>query len=126
MLQAADTVLANYFTFAGRANRAEYWWWMLFMFLTTLILLAVDSYLIAPTFGQTAIMNPDQSPATMVANLLFFFPSLTVTVRRMHDIGKSGFWLFIVFVPLIGALLLLYWSLKGGTQGYNDYGPMQY
>jgi uncharacterized membrane protein YhaH (DUF805 family) len=126
MFQAADTVLSNYFTFSGRANRAEYWWWMLFMFLTAVVMVLVDAFLIAPSFGQSALTPKGSSPASVVTNLLLFFPSLTVTVRRLHDIDRSGLWIFIAFVPLIGALLLLFWSLQGGTQGSNSYGPAPY
>ncbi|MEP4031460.1 MULTISPECIES: DUF805 domain-containing protein [Stappiaceae] len=126
MLQAADTVLAKYFTFSGRANRAEYWWWMLFMFLIGGTMYLVDAFLVAPAFGQSVTTSTGNTPASTVANLLLFLPSLTVSVRRLHDIDKSGLWLFVVFVPLIGALLLLYWSLKGGTMGSNDYGAPSY
>ena len=126
MFQAADTVLANYFTFSGRANRAEYWWWMLFAFLVAVAMVLVDTFFIAPSFGQNSMVLNGKSPASLITNLLLFFPSLTVSVRRLHDIDRSGLWIFIAFVPLIGALLLFIWSLQGGTQGSNSYGPAPY
>ncbi|WP_417677635.1 DUF805 domain-containing protein [Roseibium sp.] len=126
MFQAADTVLSNYFTFSGRANRAEYWWWMLFMFLTAVVMVLVDAFFIAPSFSQSPIALDGKSPASLVTNLLLFFPSLTVSVRRLHDIDRSGLWILIVLVPLIGALLLFIWSLQGGTRGSNSYGPAPY
>ncbi|WP_346892640.1 DUF805 domain-containing protein [uncultured Roseibium sp.] len=126
MFQAADTVLSNYFTFSGRASRSEYWWWMLFVFLTSLVMVFVDALLIAPFLGQSALTLKGPSPASLVTNLLLFFPSITVSVRRLHDIDRSGWWSFIVLVPLIGSLIYLYWTMKGGTQGSNSYGPAPY
>lgn len=96
------------------------------MFLTAVVMVLIDTFFIAPSFGQSSMALNSSSPASLVTNLLLFFPSLTVTVRRLHDIDKSGLWLFIVFVPLIGALLLFIWSLQGGTRGSNSYGPAPY
>jgi uncharacterized membrane protein YhaH (DUF805 family) len=104
-------VTQHYFDFNGRARRAEYWWYFLVYIIGFVILAFISNMLhmgglLGGLFG--------------VALLL---PSLGVLVRRLHDTGRSGWWYFIVLVPLVGGILLIVWLATEGTKGPNAYGP---
>jgi uncharacterized membrane protein YhaH (DUF805 family) len=102
-----DSIVAGfqkYFDFDGRATRSEYWWFVLF----GLIVNAVG------------LMDPS-GILYILASLALFIPSLSVAVRRLHDIDKSGWWMLLVLVPLI-SLILIYWFCKRGTPGSNRFG----
>lgn len=113
----------NYITFTGRASRPAFWWFYLFQ----LIVAGV----IGLIFGG-AHMVVDQTTMTMsyqggliadlwaLANLL---PGITVGVRRLHDIDKSGWWSFIALIPLVGWIILIVWYCQKGTVGANRFGP---
>jgi uncharacterized membrane protein YhaH (DUF805 family) len=103
-------VLKNYAGFSGRARRTEYWMFALINTIIYLALMVLDYYL------KTSI------PALVYA-LAVLLPSLAVGVRRLHDIGKSGAWLLIALIPLIGPIVLLVFTVQAGTEGPNEYGP---
>ena len=109
-------VLRNYFVFEGRARRKEYWMFILFNFLVSVALIIVDSML--GTFNATLGLGL----ASGIYSLVVLFPSLAVSVRRLHDRAKSGWWLLIAVIPFIGAIVLLVWFLLEGDQGRNRYG----
>ena len=97
-----------YAQFSGRASRSEYWWFFLFSLLAQSAATVVDV-----TIG-----------ADLFANLLtiaFFIPSLALIARRLHDVGRSGWWFLIVFT-IIGVFLLLYWLIRPGDAGANAHG----
>jgi uncharacterized membrane protein YhaH (DUF805 family) len=94
---------AAYAQFAGRASRSEYWWFYLF---TVLVTAAAD------TFGGT-LGN--------LAALAFFLPGLALAARRLHDVGRSGWWFLLVFT-VIGIPVLLYWLVRASDAGSNSYG----
>jgi uncharacterized membrane protein YhaH (DUF805 family) len=104
-------VLKNYATFDGRARRKEYWMFALFNVIISIVLGIIDS---------AVIKQPILQAVYGIGTLL---PSLAVSVRRMHDIGKSGWVLLLAFIPLIGAIILLIWSATDSTPGPNQYGP---
>jgi len=100
-------------TVEGRACRSEFWYSALFMFLASLfvqVALGVPLLGIAVGFIGSLVL------------LALVIPGITVGVRRLHDIDRSGWWLLLHFVPLFGALILLYWAVQPGTQGQNRYG----
>ena len=111
--QAVSSVLGKYATFSGRACRSEFWYWVLFTTIVSIVLAFVDISMF-PTneFG----------PIGGIFSLAVLIPGLTVTVRRLHDINKSGWWILIILIPLLGVLVLLYWEVLKGTEGTNDYG----
>ena len=94
---------AAYAQFEGRASRSEYWWFYLF---TVLAGLAAD--MIGNTVGN-------------LATLVFFLPGLAIAVRRLHDVGRSGWWVLILFT-VIGIPVFLYWMVKDSDKGKNAYG----
>lgn len=104
-------VLKKYATFSGRARRKEYWMFALISGIISLLLLGVDNLLGLP-FGLQAIYS-----------LLVLIPGLAVCVRRLHDIGRSAWWLLIVLFPLIGAIVLLVFACLDSQEGTNKYGP---
>ena len=106
----------NYCNFSGRASRSEYWWFYLF----TCIVSWVVSIVVSLFSSELSIMYI----ASMVVGLAFLLPSLGIAVRRLHDIGKSGWWMFISLIPLIGAIILLVWWCKDSQMEPNEYGPV--
>ena len=120
-LEAVQSCFNNFVTFSGRARRAEYWWFGLFCFGIGLVATLLDHRLTGSPLRHTG-------PIVGLVSLAIFLPSLAVTVRRLHDVNRSGWWLLIVLVPLIGVLILLYlillyWTIKRGDAGSNTYGP---
>lgn len=114
MIRAIESVLLrNFATFSGRACRAEYWWWYLFMAVGFPVLLLLSAVLL----GGIGIL-------IMAAfYLVVIIPSLAVFVRRLHDTDRSGWWWLIAFVPIVGALVLLLFTVTAGTNGPNRFGP---
>lgn len=109
--EAIVSVLSKYAEFSGRARRSEYWYFVLF------------HALISAALTLVAYMVPALAILGSIASLALFIPSLAVQVRRLHDIGKSGWYIFIVFIPLVGIILLLIWLCREGTPNNNQFGP---
>ncbi len=110
-------VLKNYAGFSGRARRKEYWFFVLINFLITIALAFVDG--IVGTFDpQTGF-----GALSVIYGLAVFIRYLAVTVRRLHDTSRTGWWLLIAFIPLIGAIVLLVFMFLDSTSGTNEYGP---
>jgi uncharacterized membrane protein YhaH (DUF805 family) len=109
--QAIASGFANYINFSGRAARSEFWFWVLFTMLVGLAAAVLD-HAIAPSV----------EPFSMLWYLATIVPYLAVTVRRLHDVGRNGWWLLLFFVPLIGFVVLMVWFCSEGTPGYNGFG----
>jgi uncharacterized membrane protein YhaH (DUF805 family) len=109
------TVLKKYATFSGRAQRAEYWYFILFNMIATFILMILDAM-----FG-TLDAQTGYGLFSGLYTLAVFIPNIAVSVRRLHDIGKSGWWLLIALIPLIGAILLIIWFATDSKED-NQYG----
>ena len=110
-------VLKQYATFEGRARRKEYWYFVLFYVLVYLVLAAVD--------GLTGTYNADAGVGLLsgLYVLATFLPSLAVTVRRLHDTDRSGWWVLINVVPIIGGIVLLVFMCLDSQPGANRFGP---
>lgn len=107
----------NYANFSGRARRKEYWMFILFNMIFA-FLLAIAGGLLGEMLG-----NPELGMSLYgIYLLIIIIPSIAVLVRRLHDIGKSGAWFFITFVPLIGGIWLLILMCTEGVRGENQYG----
>ena len=119
---AVRTVLSNYATFTGRASRPEFWWWILGVFIISIILQIIDAMVIGPMLGFSAGDENAGQPLTLIFSLLILLPAVAVAARRLHDMGKSGWWLLISFVPIIGALVLL-WFYTRPSDAENQWGP---
>ncbi len=104
-------VLKKYAVFSGRARRTEYWMFFLINFIITFVLGFVEGL-----FKGPGVLG-------MVYSLGVLVPSIAVGVRRLHDTGRSGWWLLISFVPLIGAIVLLVYMVQDSQAAENSYGP---
>ena len=109
-------VFDNYANFNGRARRSEYWYFAL-MNLIILIGAAVLDNLLGLTFGVLPY-----GWLYVIFALAVFIPGLAVAVRRLHDVGKSGWFYFIVLIPIVGAIWLLVLFFTEGNHGENQYG----
>ena len=109
-MEAVKSCFRRYVDFQGRSSRSEYWWFILFYIIVYVVLLLAAA--VVPILGILAL----------VFVLAIILPSLAVSIRRLHDLDKSGWWILISFVPIIG-LILLYWFCLKGTDGDNRFGP---
>ena len=103
--------LKKYAVFSGRAGRAEYWWFFLVNLIVSVALSVFDSVI------GVGLLNGLYSVAV-------FVPSLAVGVRRLHDVGKSGWFLLIALIPIVGWIILIVKLAKKGHHGENKYGPV--
>ena len=110
-------VLKNYAVFSGRARRKEYWMFVLFNFIFSVIAMILDNIL------GLAFENVGYGPIYLLYCLAVFIPGLAVSVRRLHDIGKSGWFILISLIPFIGPIWLLVLMCTDSEPGENDYGP---
>ncbi len=108
--------LKQYAVFSGRARRKEYWFFVLFNVLISIVLSIID--------GITGTLSMELGLGVLsgLYTLAVLIPSIAVSVRRLHDTGRSGWWLLIAFIPLIGLVLLVFMLLDGQAQE-NKYGP---
>ncbi len=108
--------MKNYVGFSGRSRRTEYWMFTLFVFIIGIAVSAVQQILLNPA-------QPGQGTLTWLWNLAVLLPSLAVGVRRLHDTNRSGWWLLIGLIPLVGAIVLIVFFVTEGNRGQNQYGP---
>ena len=111
-------VLRQYVDFKGRARRSEYWYFSLFSVLISIVLGIIDMTVLGadPFAGESGMLGNLYSLAVLL-------PSLGVLVRRLHDVGKSGWFFLIVLIPLIGFIWLLILLFRDSQQGENKWGP---
>lgn len=113
--------LKNYSNFKGRARRKEYWMFTL-IFTLILIFATIIDNLVGTTF-EIAGFDLGYGWVYLIVGLLNLLPSLCLIVRRLHDVGKSGWFYFIILIPVIGFIWIFILSIKEGDQGNNLYGP---
>lgn len=109
--QAVRSCFSNYATFSGRASRSEYWYWVLFVFIGGIVTLIIDAFIIG---------DLELAPVNLIFSLVTTLPGLTVSVRRLHDINRSGWWALIAFT-VIGLFVLLYWAIQPSKDEGNRY-----
>ena len=109
-------VLKQYAVFKGRARRKEYWFFILFNLIASVVLTVIDF--------MTGLLDAELGIGLLsgLYSLAVLIPSLAVTVRRLHDTDRSGWWLLLGLVPLLGAIVLLVFMLLDGTPGDNRHG----
>lgn len=105
-----DVLKNQYADFNGRAVRSQFWYFVLFSFIIWFVLDIVDGML----FGRQIL--------SMIFNLAVLIPSIAIAVRRLHDLGKTGWWYLLIFVPLIGIIVLIVWFCMKGQTTKNQYG----
>lgn len=102
--KAVKTCLTKYADFNGRAARPEFWWFVLAQFVVSVIL-----NMVLPVLGG-------------LFSLAMLLPSLSAGARRLHDMGKSGWWQLLGFIPILGWIVLIYWAIQPGQPGANQWG----
>ena len=115
-IEAISSGFRNYVNFSDRAVRSEYWYWTLFVTIVGVVLGGIDQGLNPGVgIGAFSIVNG-------LVTLALILPGLAVSVRRLHDIDRTGWWLLLSFT-VIGVLVLIYWACQRGTPGPNRFGP---
>ena len=109
--------LKKYAVFSGRSRRKEYWYFVLFSVIVSLVLSAIDALL--GTFSSSTNVGLLGG----IYGLAIIVPSIAVSVRRLHDIDRTGWWVLISLVPVIGSIVLLVFAVLDGTPGENRFGP---
>ncbi len=112
-------VLKQYADFKGRARRKEYWMFVLISTVISYLIMGIDYAL---NFVYTTDMGSSFYYMNSLYSLFVLIPSFAVLVRRLHDIGKSGWFFFIIFIPIVGFIWLLVLLCKNGDEGENKYG----
>ena len=100
----------RYADFTGRSRRSEYWYFVLFNILAFIVTMIIDAIIQFPVF-------------TMLYMLGTLIPAISLVVRRLHDVGKSGWWYFIGLIPLVGGIILLVFLVTDSQPGNNQWGP---
>lgn len=119
--QSIKSVFSKYADFSGRATRSEYWYFYLFNFLVVMV------YYIA-LFAMLGSGSRDSSAVGYLSVMIIIYalvmtiPSLAVTVRRLHDTGHSGWWIFLNLIPVIGSIVLFIWFITDSDPDTNEYG----
>jgi uncharacterized membrane protein YhaH (DUF805 family) len=112
---AVRTCLQKYVDFSGRARRSELWFFVLFNVIVSVVASIIDSILGTRSGSGYGVVQG-------LAGLALLLPNLAVGARRLHDTGRSAWWLLIGLVPLVGAIVLIVFYVQD-SQGDNQYGP---
>ena len=115
-LQAVRSCFRQYARGVGRAPRSEYWYWYLFTILGSLVLTALDILVFHVNIHQKDAVYPLDTAFAIIT----FIPTWAVGLRRLHDVGRSGWWL-LISLTIIGIIPLFYWSVKKGDAGPNRF-----
>jgi uncharacterized membrane protein YhaH (DUF805 family) len=115
-VEAVQSCLRQYVGFTGRARRSEYWWFFLFTILVSIVAGVLDSIL--------GTMNDDTNVGVIgtIASLALLLPSIAVAIRRLHDTSRSGWWILIGLIPIVGWIILIVFYCQD-SHGDNKYGP---
>ncbi len=116
-MTAVRTCFSQYVGFSGRARRSEYWYFVLFTFLLGIVTDIVDVVL------GTDYADSNGGLVSTLVSLAVLLPSLAVAVRRLHDVGRSGWWMLLIFAIVIGWIVLLVWFCTDSKPGENQFGP---
>lgn len=110
-------VMKKYAVFNGRARRKEYWMFALFSSVILVVLTVIDN--------STGTFDPEVGLGLLggLYTLAVLIPGIAVSVRRLHDTNRSGWWVPIVLIPLVGAIVLLVFTVQDSQSGENQYGP---
>lgn len=103
-------------TFRGRSRRKEFWYFVLISLLVSIALSFIDGML------GWYDLQAGIGILSGIYSLLIILPNIALSVRRLHDTNRSGWWILLVLIPIIGFLVLLYFCVKNGTSGQNDFG----
>jgi uncharacterized membrane protein YhaH (DUF805 family) len=120
--ESIRTVFSKYATFNGRARRSEYWWWWLFVLIGTVVFVLLDNVLSITFTDSFGVSTVTAGWTTLIFALVTLIPGIAVTVRRLHDTGRSGVWWVLSLLCGIGAVILFVMCLMDSGPD-NEYGP---
>ena len=118
--QAISSGFSNLTNFSGRASRSEFWWWMLFVWIVNVIVGTILN--IAMPNDGTNSMGFFASVAWWIVYVIFFLATLGVAVRRLHDTGRSGWWVLLQLICCIGTIILIVFWVQPSQPSDNQYG----
>lgn len=140
-IEAIKIALSKYCCFSGRASRSEFWWFVLFLYCVQFVMFFISYGIFGEDYAEgmrealagdmydptneklvNALINMYIIPC--IAGLVFFLPMFGLLFRRLHDTGRSGFWWLIGFVPVVGGIVLLVFTLQSSVMYENKYGPV--
>jgi uncharacterized membrane protein YhaH (DUF805 family) len=107
----------GYVVWDARSTRSEYWWWTLFALIVAIIASIIDSIIFSTSMGSGA------GPVYLISSLALFLPGLSLWIRRLHDTDRSGWWTWILLVPIVGFVIALIFALlpsKAGLTRWNN------
>ena len=113
--EAIPLFFKNYTNFTGRSSRGAYWWWFLANLLISFVLGFIDGLLFGVSEMGIGILSGLFALATII-------PSIAIGFRRLHDVDKTAWWLLIALIPLVGAIVLIWFTVQPGTPGGNKFG----
>jgi len=106
----------GYVVWNARSTRAEYWWWTLFAVIVAIVSSILDSIIFGGDLGSV-------TPLYTLTTLALFLPGLSVWIRRLHDIDRTGWWVWLGLIPFVGLIVLLIFTLlpsKVGPTRWNN------
>ena len=129
--------LKKYAVFNGRAEKKEFWYFSLFVVIFSIVLAVIDAFIpgfdtffeialpeqLNATYGSTYSTPSGMGLLSGIYALAMAIPSLSIAVRRLHDTDRTGWWLLLILLPLIGIIVLMVFWAKDSTPGENRYGP---
>jgi len=107
--EAVQAGFRNYVKFSGRASVPELGYWVLFIIIGGMVAAIIDAIL--------------GTPLGKIFGLITFLPNISVVVRRLHDVDRSGWWYLLIVIPLVGIIVLIVWCIRQPTPGDNRFGP---
>lgn len=116
-----DPIFKQYVDFKTRANRKQFWLWTLW---TVIIYIVFQIFIAIGGAMESSLITGVFSVLFILFNLAILLPNLAISVRRLHDIDRSGWWVLIGLIPFIGAVVLLIFDLLPGTPEENRFGPV--
>ena len=114
-LNSIKSCFNKYGNINGRATRSEYWYWTLFVILVSVVTFIIDISLLGSS------IDDEFTPLNSIWSLAVLIPGITVTIRRLHDVNRSGWWILIIFT-VIGIIPYFYWLVKGSDANENSFG----
>ena len=118
--------IKNGFNFKGRATRKEYWMFQLFIFIFFIVFWIVMTFIIGLMFQVSDKAGVNALLFATLLFLLFGLPNIALTIRRFHDLNKSGWWFLWILLPYIGIFVVLFFMLQKGDINDNQYGESPY
>ena len=122
MIEHFITCLQKYFVFKGRSSREEYWY-----FILCTVIIGISMTLLSEALGWKIIhsyaFGGPTYPLVELSRLAFFFPSIAAGTRRLHDINRTGWWMFLFFLPIVGWIALIVMHASSSDNNDNQFGP---